>query len=212
MAEWFVGHNIMEMSQFMLLAFDVYGRPGEIINLKTENICTPSTAFRNWAICFGVQELGEFTKTNTQDDTVVVGLGHRKWMCQILEKLYVEADGRADKKLFAMTLREAERLFKKCTKSLNLQALQLTPHCLRHGGASHDSLAGIGLSAIMVRGRWKQLDSARRYAKHGRIAKQIEKLSPRQQQMAVYAAGRIRCTMKTSLRAASQSLRFGVLE
>jgi integrase len=40
-------------------------------------------------------------------------------------------------------------------------------HSLRHGHATSDHLAGASMKDIMIRGRWKSLDSARTYVQAG---------------------------------------------
>ena len=42
------------------------------------------------------------------------------------------------------------------------------PHSLRHGGATHDFLVGVGLEEILRRGRWASTASARHYIQAGR--------------------------------------------
>ena len=52
--------------------------------------------------------------------------------------------------------------------------LQLVPYMLRHGGASHDALAGRrSIAAIKKRGRWRSDQSLRRYQKESLAMAQL---------------------------------------
>ena len=68
----------------------------------------------------------------------------------------------------------------KAVSALNLTALKITPHCMRHGGASVDALCGKLLPEIQRRGRWAAASSVKRYEKTGRLLKQLEKMSKTQ--------------------------------
>ena len=54
-----------------------------------------------------------------------------------------------DMKLFPFTLNQFEKVFKESTERLQLKKLKLTPHCLRHGGASHDYLFGVRALSLL---------------------------------------------------------------
>ena len=94
-----------------------------------------------------------------------------------------------DMKLFPFTLNQFEKVFKESTERLQLKKLKLTPHCLRHGGASHDYLFGVrALVDVQARGCWASFESVRRYSKHGRVNRQLSLLSPEQLHAAKQAA------------------------
>ena len=71
-------------------------------------------------------------------------------------------------------------LSRKCKEiSDHLQVSTLHPclFSLRHGGASHDRATGSrSLLEVQQRGRWKSLDSVRRYEKHALINKVLHLL------------------------------------
>ena len=51
------------------------------------------------------------------------------------------------------------------------------PYSLRHGGASDDALRGARtLASIKARGRWKSDNSVRRYEKHARVLREVERM------------------------------------
>ena len=57
--------------------------------------------------------------------------------------------------------------FKRACADLRLP-VGYVPHSLRHGGATHDHLTGMGLEDILMRGRWASVKSARHYVQSGR--------------------------------------------
>ena len=66
----------------------------------------------------------------------------------------------------------------RCTaKKLGLSDLKLSPHGLRHGGASTDRSLGVrSLASIQLRGNWRAAESLRRYEKHARLGMQLQRL------------------------------------
>lgn len=68
--------------------------------------------------------------------------------------------------IFGVDDAEFRRAFKAATARLGLSA-RYVPHSLRHGGATHLHCLGVDVSSIVVRGRWRSLDSARRYLQAG---------------------------------------------
>ena len=51
---------------------------------------------------------------------------------------------------------------------LGLSCYHFTPHCLRHGGATHDHVINqIDINNIIERGRWAVVKSARTYIQSG---------------------------------------------
>lgn len=74
-------------------------------------------------------------------------------------------------------------IFKHACAQLGLSSAYV-PHSLRHGGATHLFVRGVPVEDILIRGRWRATDSARRYIQMGRAALLAAAVPP-----AVYAAG-----------------------
>jgi hypothetical protein len=65
--------------------------------------------------------------------------------------------------------------------ALDLRSLGLTPHTLRHGGPSLDVFTkALDLEGARSRGRWRLVDSCRRYAKAATLVRQVAKLTAAQ--------------------------------
>ena len=192
-AQDMVLHGQPHFAAAVMLSFDTYMRPGKICELVHSNIVPPSRGISSkysfWTLLLHPQEQGEPSKVGEFNDSLVVGSEDRAWLGPILGRLYSKHPGHGFQKLFSFTLNQLETQFSASVKRLGLQKLQLTPHCLRHGGASHDYLMKHrSLSDIQQRGCWKSFDSVRRYAKHGRISKQLNLLSTDQQARAKQAS------------------------
>jgi integrase len=59
--------------------------------------------------------------------------------------------------------------FKLSCEMLGWQSVRFVPHSMRHGHASDDFIEGIPIETIMVRGRWKSIESTRHYIQSGRV-------------------------------------------
>ena len=75
----------------LLMQFDTYARPAEILQL-TPHHCTAPSAFlerQSWSVTFFPGDLDVFSKTNTRDDTVQIGDldSQRFWLNSILALL-----------------------------------------------------------------------------------------------------------------------------
>lgn len=176
----------------VVLAFDTYIRPGKLVELRHLNIIPPARGvgkhYRHWTILLHPQEQLVPSKTGAFNDSLVVGSKDRPWVGALCGLLFSKHSGNTDGALFPFNLDQFEKQFKASVDALKLQKLKLTPHCLRHGGASHDFLAGIrSLQEIQQRGCWACFESVRRYQKHGRISKQLNLLTSTQQSAAKQA-------------------------
>lgn len=177
----------------VMLCFDTYVRPGKVCELKHHNIVPPSrginTMYKQWTLLLNPQELLTPSKTGEYNDSLHVGYKGREWIGTLLGKLYARHSGKTDGALFPFSLNNFETEFRNSVSSLKLQKLRLSPHCLRHGGASHDYLKGhSSLQDIQQRGCWATFASVQRYSKHGRLTKQLALLTAKQQAAARQAS------------------------
>ena len=131
---------------------------------------------------------GEFDGTITLCDQASQLAGRAVLARRALVKLYAAAASEAatpGTTLAGITLAQYEASFRFATRQAGLTSLKLTPHCARHGGASHDSQGGYRtLSDIQQRGRWEAAKSVARYKKPGTLERQIKKFSPAQLRLA----------------------------
>ena len=116
------------------------------------------------------------SKTGVYDGTVVIAdtvsrqVG-RAWIAHLVGAL---VRGRPPSSpLFGLTLPQYSRALAAALDALALRALDVTPHSVRHGGASKDALdRARGEKEIALRGRWGCLASVARYRKTGTLLRQ----------------------------------------
>ena len=167
-------HGFPSFAAAVVLGFDTYVRPGKLCEITPNNIVPPARGlhakYGHWTLLLHPQELHDPSKVGRYNDSIVVGSSGREWVSTLIGRLYNLHSGTMDSKLFPFSLNQFEKEFKNSTCRLNLQKLKLSPHCLRHGGASHDYLFGLrSLGDIQACGCWASFESVRRYAKHGLV-------------------------------------------
>jgi hypothetical protein len=192
--QWLIEAGEIFMAVAVAISFDTYIRPGVLVCLRRENLLRPAKlvngAYSAWGIVLSPAASNTFTKVGEQDDSLRVGTLHRMWVADLVKKLWARTA--PDALLFGFTLGKFETTFKRATIALNLQALQLVPHSLRHGGPSTDIYLGLRtLAEVQRRGFWKSADSVRRYEKHSKLLAQLNKLTVPQQRAARAAAASV---------------------
>lgn len=194
---WWIAHDMVSRSlplfaAGVVLAFDTYLRPGKLCSLRQSNVIPPARSlhkrYKFWSLLLHPQEEGDLSKVGQFNDSLTVGSKDREWISQILGKIYVQHSGSRNALLFPFNLGQFEKEFSISCERLGLQKLRLSPHCLRHGGASFDYFAGYRtLADVQQRGCWGSYESVRRYAKHARLTRQLNLLTVAQQQAAKQA-------------------------
>lgn len=138
----------------VLLDFDTYARPGALLKLTRADLLEPITSL-------GVDDdkppvtatHQNRSKGRTQDNTVVVGFGHRKWIRKLCHILKRRLDFENDI-LFQLKPQRCHALFKKAVNALGLPT-PCVPHMLRHDGASKNASGGASKAEIQSRGKWQ---------------------------------------------------------
>ena len=182
----------LDVGRALVVAFDGYLRPSEVVGIKG---CDVTIVGRNSVLEYRPVSvtIAPFkaddgglpnppTKSGEYDDSVVFGdqasmRSGRGWICGLLAALKKRRPGA--RAIFTCDLGQLESLTKFAVKTLGMEALRLTPHCARHGGASSDYATSVRpLDGVRRRGRWKAEESVRRYEKAGRLHKQVALISP----------------------------------
>eukprot|EP00438_Fugacium_kawagutii_P026513 Skav230495 [mRNA] locus=scaffold2389:150110:150676:- [translate_table: standard] len=160
------------MALLILVQFDAYLRPSEALHLQVDHLVPPvGRRYSRWALIVHPSDLGERSKTGTSDDSVVLGdVSDRSWMNKVASKLSEVQAGH----LFAgISLSDYERALDKAMDSLGYTSRILTPHILRHSGASNDAVHHRrALPSIQKRGRWAAKKSVARYEKAALVQRQ----------------------------------------
>jgi integrase len=71
--------------------------------------------------------------------------------------------------IFSLPPSRYRHRFRMACDMMGWNSVQFVPHSLRHGHASDDFIAGIPIETIMVRGRWKSIESTRNYIQSSRV-------------------------------------------
>ena len=188
------------MGLAVLLMFETYGRPSEILQLTSDSVVKGLPYAAGKARCLTLiirgSWLGVPGKTGEFDLSVPLDLGRQAWIAHCLERwLAAHPQGM----LWSFGYEDLAREFHAVAAALNLLPLRPCLYALRHGGASHDRLVEARpLHEVQQRGGWRSHTSVRRYEKHGLVAHQLtllpELLRQRLLEQEPLCAGRfVRC-------------------
>ena len=149
-----------------LLSFDCYLRVGEMTRLRFKDIIIPHDA-RMGKAHIGMALRLPKTKTGLNQWVSL----HNDRVSSLLFswfKLRRRAGARSHDKVFPFSPDHFRHLLRRVADSVGLGSTAYVPHSFRHGGATTDNLLGHSIEQIMFRGRWRSMDSARRYIQTGR--------------------------------------------
>jgi integrase len=90
----------------------------------------------------------------------------------------------SDGTVFGIEPHRFYELWHRCVASMGLGGLGLTPHSLRHGGATHMALSGRSAADIMLRGRWKSKGCFVRYTQPATLGEVTARISAKLHQAA----------------------------
>jgi integrase len=165
----------------MLLSFHCYLRVGELTRMRTADVVQPSDA-RVGSVYQGMALRLPKTKTGLNQwvsiDSTEIGIILQLWMrVRAAQRSTAPRSSllRSDL-IFPFSPSYFRRCLSRAKSALGLDATPYVPHSLRHGGATHDTLRGASIEQVMFRGRWQQMQSARRYIQTGRamlVAQQV---------------------------------------
>lgn len=149
----------------LLLGFDCYLRVSEIASLQKTNIVMPRDA-RIGGPSPEMAVVLPRTKTGLNQSVTIARECVRSILCAWMQSPGLRsAPGSAF--IFAFTPASLRMLMRDRSAALGLAPY--VPHSLRHGGATHDFVvANKSVEHIQFRGRWKSLESTRRYVQTAR--------------------------------------------
>lgn len=150
--------NRLDIATIVWISFNAYLRINECLRLSYTDIALPTRTTPG-----GISL--EKTKTGTNQSVIITD--PNVW--KILE-IHLSRCPESTKKIFSgisgiMVL----HMMKRASYQIGLpHTIEFTPHCLRHGGATHDFIQGKSLTDIVYRGRWACSKSAENYIQTGR--------------------------------------------
>ena len=189
-----------------LLQFDSYQRPATLLRVKIKDVHAPSTGkvaapLRSWTMVFFPTTETALSKSRTQDDTVAVGASAAQltWLTPVCEALAATSGRDGPQALmFRVSLPAYRGLLAKAASHLKLGLI--TPHMLRHGGASYDAVCGAALEAVRLRGQWRHQNSCARYMKFGRYVRRRSSLSASMIEDSTVALARLKKYLANDIR------------
>ncbi len=150
--------NRLDIAAVIWICFNGYLRINECLRLTPMDIALPTRTTPG-----GIS----LQKTKTGVNQAVVITDSNVW--NILERHLATCSTSTIKIFSSITGTTVVDMMKRASHEIGLpDSLQLTPHCLRHGGATHDFLEGRPLTDIVYRGRWACSKSAESYIQAGR--------------------------------------------
>ena len=154
MAKW--GHHAEAVGA--LLSFDCYLRVSELTQLRYSDVLMPhdpraGSVYQSMALRLGVTKTGREQSVSVDNPAVVSALCHYMSAFPFLR----------DDLIFPFSSSTFRHLITRVADAVGLGHVHYVPHSFRHGGATHDSLKKFTIEQIMFRGRWKSMESARRY-------------------------------------------------
>jgi hypothetical protein len=160
---------------------ETYCRVGELLALRMFQIAPPGRHSAGAAGCptivLNASELQVPSKTGEMDSSIAFDLPENRWVGMLLVLLKEAFASQPMEHVVNVSYTVFLSLLDRSAQDLGIQVLQPTPHCFRHGGASHDRAAGRRpLQEVQRRGMWKAHSSVARYDKHGRVGVQLQLL------------------------------------
>ena len=145
-----------------LLAFDCYLRVGEYLRLQYSDVAVLSDS-RLGASHTGMALRLAHTKTGPNQWVSVRDSAVTQVFTAYLESRRWSPTDR----VFPFSRSHWSRVLRSCCRDLGLSHIPFVPHSFRHGGATRDFMRGVSVEQIKLHGRWKSLESARRYIQQG---------------------------------------------
>ena len=156
-----------ELGLFLLLAFVMYPRPGELLSIKPSQLVPPIPAAGvyadQWGLILSPSQLGVAGKTGEFDESLLMDWPELRWMDPLLHALRRRPCQCSVWNFDADSLR---RMFNQVVHLSGIENLKPVLYSLRHGGASHDILCRHRtIVEVKRRGRWRSDSSLNRYEK-----------------------------------------------
>lgn len=170
--------GLHDMALMTMVAFMLYLRPGEALELCKRHIVPPVKMAGNqygWVnVVIRDQEGQKPDKVGVYDNSLPFDVDKDKWIGEALlqhsNKLAKSSD-----LLFSFSMDDYRKKFQQAGSRLGVDHLH--PYQLRHGGATEDMTSKKrDFAGVKSRGRWKTDQSVRRYAKVGRVQQLLAKL------------------------------------
>jgi hypothetical protein len=165
------GHT--EVSLALITMSVCYLRPGELANIREEDLVEPLELGSPFALNLHPEKRSEVSKVGLSDETMLLDSPDYTDLGAMLAALLT---GVPSRRLFGVELLQLTAMFATYRDACGLRDLGVVLYMLRHGGPSHDRRKKYRTVAeIKSRGRWASDSSLRRYEAHARVAQEFRR-------------------------------------
>ena len=166
----------------LLLAFDCFLRVGELTRIRLSDVVMPNDsrmgrAHTTMAVVLRTAKTGKMQSVGIWSDDVAQLLA--LWVRSI-----PIGSNDSDPFIFRFSPDFLRRLMHRTAVALQLPG-HYTPHSLRHGGTTDDFLRNGSVERVQFRGRWKSLESVRRYVQTARAVLAAQQVPPQLSELGV---------------------------
>jgi len=181
MTQWFLDDDDLEMATIVSLSFECLMRPrSELLPRLMRDVSLPGAA-ADWtgSDCGALRLHGTKAKAH---DCVDLLNDVSTFLLSIWQGRRADEGAGPRDRLFKLNSARMRLRFYECLEALGLGAAtdhSYRPHSLRHGGATHMSMAGSSIRDIAHRGRWASDKSAEIYISAGRATEAVFPASKR---------------------------------
>ena len=160
----------------MLVAFDCFLRVGELTRIRLSDVVMPNDArmgraHPTMAVVLRAAKTGKMQSVSVWSSDVAQLLAYWARSCA------TRAAAGPDPRIFPFSPDFLRRLMRNTATALQLPA-HYTPHSLRHGGTTDDFLRNGSVERVQFRGRWKSMESVRRYVQTARAVLAAQRVPP----------------------------------
>jgi integrase len=177
----------------MLLGFDMYLRPGELLDVRGSDVfqgcAVAGHGLEKVTVLIRPWERGRPTKTAVFDESIELDGLTWKWL---VPAVVTRSRERGVRPIIELSMRQLNAQMKSALKKIGLERWRSSPHTLRHSGPSSDSLAQRRcLDDIRRRGRWRTIESLRRYEKGARLGSRLQELDADQLRFVLWCSANL---------------------
>ena len=163
----------------ILLMFTAYLRPGESLDVQSQDLVPPMPGSRHYSLLLHPAERHQQSKVGLSDESLLLDSPVLPWLGKALHRL-----ARGQSYLLNISYANLVKDWKAALARLGLSADHCVLYQLRHAGPSHDRCHRLrSLPEVKQRGRWASDSSVRRYEAHARISQEFFKLPQKTQQL-----------------------------
>ena len=164
--------GLLQVAHWVLMAHGGYFRPGELYDVRGDDVVPPIQPGGTWAVVIRPMELGRLTKTGAHDDSILWDSPSLLWMTTLFPRWRKAGGARIWDFEYAQLKKAIENVGTR-------MGLKVAPYVFRHSGPSADALEHRRcLTEIQKRGRWRTAGSLARYEKAGKVAAGFRLLRP----------------------------------